>query len=104
MNEVKALSQLIQQNSKPVVVKDKEYGDSKKNYLNDDCSNFTSLCALDNDPNFLEKHSKASERTMRKLLLVSLMTLVFMIIMVIGGYIAGSTAIFADAAHMLSDV
>lgn len=103
MNEVKALSQLIQQNSKPVPKKDKNYGDAKKEYLNDDCSNFTHICALDNDPNFLKKQ-KSGENAMKKLFFVSCICFCFMIIEAAGGIYTGATAILADAAHMFSDV
>jgi zinc transporter 2 len=42
--------------------------------------------------------------TLRKLWIVSGICLVFMIIEIIGGYLASSIAIMADAAHLLSDL
>jgi zinc transporter 2 len=42
--------------------------------------------------------------TLKKLWIVSAICLVFMIIEIIGGYLASSIAIMADAAHLLSDL
>ena len=39
-----------------------------------------------------------------KLLMASLVCFIFMIIEIVGGYLANSLAIMTDAAHMLSDV
>lgn len=44
-----------------------------------------------------------SEITLNKLKIVSIVCLVFMILEVIGGYLANSIAIMSDAAHLLSD-
>lgn len=41
---------------------------------------------------------------MKKLFFVSCICFMFMIIEAVGGYISGSIAILADAAHMFSDV
>ena len=41
---------------------------------------------------------------MRKLFGVSLISLLFMFLEVIAGYISGSLAIMTDATHMLSDI
>lgn len=40
---------------------------------------------------------------MKKLLFVSLLCVLFMIVEVIGGFLANSMAIMTDAAHLLSD-
>ncbi len=45
-----------------------------------------------------------NEETLRKLWIVSAICLVFMIIEIIGGYMASSIAIMSDAAHLLSDL
>jgi zinc transporter 2 len=47
-------------------------------------------------------HAK-SEATLNKLKLVCVICLIFMILEVIGGYLANSIAIMSDAAHLLSD-
>jgi len=41
---------------------------------------------------------------MKKLFFVSCICFLFMLIEAVGGYISGSIAILADAAHMFSDV
>jgi len=47
--------------------------------------------------------SKSNQRIIRKLILVSILALIFMGAEVAGGIVAGSIAIMSDAAHMLSD-
>uniref|UniRef100_A0A224Y4A6 Putative zn2+ transporter n=1 Tax=Panstrongylus lignarius TaxID=156445 RepID=A0A224Y4A6_9HEMI len=39
----------------------------------------------------------------RKLVAATTMCLIFMVIELVGGYIAGSLAVMTDAAHLLSD-
>lgn len=46
---------------------------------------------------------KSNKRIIRKLIVVSILALIFMGAEVAGGIIAGSIAIMSDAAHMLSD-
>ena len=41
---------------------------------------------------------------MRKLLLISILAVIFMITEIVGGFWSGSLAILTDAAHQLSDV
>lgn len=60
--------------------------------------------------NMLENDSKSrslqlteSEQALRKLSVVSVMCITFMMIEFFGGYISGSMAIMTDAAHLLSD-
>ena len=50
-----------------------------------------------------DEHFKKQNEAMKKLTLVCIICLVFMIIEVIGGYLANSIAIMSDAAHLLSD-
>ncbi|GAX80691.1 hypothetical protein CEUSTIGMA_g8126.t1 [Chlamydomonas eustigma] len=69
----------------------------------------TSGCSLpgSSEPCFLAGGNKIdkSQRTVQcKLLAACILCFIFMLIEVAGGYIAGSVAIMADAAHMLSDV
>lgn len=52
----------------------------------------------------IELNYKSSQKAMNKLLLVSSVCFLFMLIEIIGGYLANSLAIMADAAHMLSDI
>ena len=50
-----------------------------------------------------DEHLKNQEEAMKKLTLVCIICLIFMIIEIIGGYLANSIAIMSDAAHLLSD-
>ena len=47
---------------------------------------------------------KEHQEVSQKLIKITLMSLLFMTIELIGGYLANSIAIFADAFHLLSDV
>ena len=60
-------------------------------------------CAMEQSE-FLKKQKLQSKNAMTKLLLVTGISLLFMLIEIVGGYISGSLAIITDAAHMLSDV
>ena len=51
-----------------------------------------------------DKDVEVEDKNLNKLWTVSLICLVFMIIEVIGGYMANSIAIMSDAAHLLSDL
>lgn len=55
------------------------------------------------DSPILAENTKHNEETLRKLWIVSAICLVFMVIEIIGGYLASSIAIMSDAAHLLSD-
>jgi Co/Zn/Cd efflux system component len=61
------------------------------------------ICILQVDPAF-QKKLKDGNKAFYKLLYVVVMCFIFMIVEVIGGFIAGSLAIKTDAAHMFSDV
>lgn len=50
------------------------------------------------------KNRKKNEETLKKLWTVCIICTIFMIIEVIGGYLASSIAIMSDAAHLLSDL
>lgn len=52
----------------------------------------------------LLENTKKNEEKLRKLWTVCLICLIFMIIELIGGYLASSIAIMSDAAHLLSDL
>jgi zinc transporter 2 len=56
-----------------------------------------------NESPILAENTKHNQETLRKLWIVSVICLVFMIIEIIAGYMAGSIAIMSDAAHLLSD-
>lgn len=58
---------------------------------------------IQNDSNSLSLQLTESERALRKLSVVSVMCITFMLIEFFGGYISGSMAIMTDAAHLLSD-
>jgi zinc transporter 2 len=60
-------------------------------------------CHAENVEN-VEKNKIAAKKARNKLLLVSIVCLMFMIFEIVGGYLANSLAIMTDAAHMLSDV
>lgn len=51
----------------------------------------------------LAENTIKNEETLKKLWIVSAICLIFMIIEIIGGYLANSIAIMSDAAHLLSD-
>ena len=53
--------------------------------------------------NLRKKNTQGQEDAMKKLIWVSIIAIIFMTGEFIGGYIANSTAIMSDAAHMLSD-
>jgi len=56
---------------------------------------------------WLKKRDEASEsnkKAMKKLLCVTIMTLVFVAVEITGGIMANSIAILSDAAHLVSDV
>ena len=48
--------------------------------------------------------AQANRKAMKKLLCVTIMTLVFVAIEIVGGIWANSIAILSDAAHLVSDV
>lgn len=50
-----------------------------------------------------DSHRKTQDVALRKLGYVSVICLIFMVIEIIGGYLANSIAIMSDAAHLLSD-
>ena len=52
----------------------------------------------------MQKKKDLGKKSMKKLLVVSIICFIFMTAEVIGGYISGSLAIMTDEAHMLSDV
>lgn len=54
-----------------------------------------------NDPLTLSKQSKKS--SLKKLIVVSVICLIFMSVEIVGGIISNSLAIMTDAAHLLSD-
>lgn len=47
---------------------------------------------------------KSNEAAMRKLVIVSFVSVFFITAQLIGGYMAGSIAIFTDSAHLASDM
>jgi len=51
-----------------------------------------------------EKFKKQQDNAIRKLIWVCVICTIFMIIEIIGGYLANSIAIMSDAAHLLSDL
>lgn len=51
-----------------------------------------------------EAAAVANRKAMKKLLCVTIMTLVFVAIEIVGGIWANSIAILSDAAHLVSDV
>ena len=51
-----------------------------------------------------EKFRKQQDNAIRKLIWVCVICTIFMIIEIIGGYLANSIAIMSDAAHLLSDL
>ena len=59
-------------------------------------------------PNLLEEKRKATQHSnkqaMRKLTLVSFVSVFFIAAQVVGGWYAGSIAIFTDSAHLASDM
>ena len=60
-------------------------------------------CAMEQS-DLIQKQKIESKKAMYKLLMVTGLSLFFMIGEIVGGYISGSIAIITDAAHMLSDV
>lgn len=54
-------------------------------------------------PKTLKQQSSESQAAIRKLFVVSIMCITFMLIEFFGGYFSGSMAIMTDAAHLLSD-
>lgn len=51
-----------------------------------------------------EEAQKKNRKALKKLIFVTILTLIFMTIEIIGGWIANSIAIMSDAAHLISDV
>jgi len=60
-------------------------------------------CAMEQS-DLIQKQKIEGKKAMYKLLMVTGLSLLFMIGEIVGGYISGSIAIITDAAHMLSDV
>jgi Co/Zn/Cd efflux system component len=50
------------------------------------------------------KAQQKNTKALNKLLWVTALTLVFMSVEIVGGYMANSIAIMSDAAHLISDV
>lgn len=57
-----------------------------------------------NETGILDENTEKTKNTLKKLWLASIVCLLFMIIEIIGGYLAHSLAIMSDAAHLLSDL
>lgn len=51
-----------------------------------------------------EKHKKHQDDAVKKLIWTCIICTIFMVIEIIGGYLANSIAIMSDAAHLLSDL
>ena len=51
-----------------------------------------------------EEAMATNRKAMRKLIIVLLTSLVFIVVEILGGYYADSIAIMSDAAHIASDV
>jgi Co/Zn/Cd efflux system component len=51
-----------------------------------------------------EEMAKSNRKAMKKLVCVTVLTLIFVTIEVIGGIWSNSIAVISDAAHLLSDV
>ncbi|GLI59526.1 hypothetical protein VaNZ11_001418 [Volvox africanus] len=68
----------------------------------------TSGCVLSTTNCFLSdgssKNNAEHRKVQRKLLIACILCVIFMVVEVVGGYLAHSIAIMSDAAHMLSDV
>ena len=75
----------------------KEENNIKINYNTDDNNENPDVSPI------LKEITKHNQETLRKLCIVSIICLVFMVIEIIGGYLASSIAIMSDAAHLLSD-
>jgi zinc transporter 2 len=58
---------------------------------------------IDDSPLTLQRQTSESYAAIKKLLVVSIMCITFMLIEFFGGYFSGSMAIMTDAAHLLSD-
>jgi len=57
------------------------------------------------DPGAAKKRKdEAQSRAKKALLIATVFTMIFMVLEIVGGYIAGSLAIMTDAAHLLTDV
>lgn len=52
----------------------------------------------------LEKNKKVHAAAMKKLVIVSIVSVFFITAQLIGGFMAGSIAIFTDSAHLASDM
>jgi zinc transporter 2 len=58
---------------------------------------------IDDSPLTLQRQKSESHAAIKKLSVVSIMCITFMLIEFFGGYFSGSMAIMTDAAHLLSD-
>ena len=52
----------------------------------------------------LEQQQKSNSAAKKKLITVSIVSTFFITAQLVGGYMAGSIAIFTDAAHLASDL
>ena len=52
----------------------------------------------------IEQGKEQTEKAIHKLYVVSTVSVFFIIAQLIGGYLSGSIAIFADSAHLASDL
>uniref|UniRef100_A0A6A7FY60 Zinc transporter 2-like isoform X2 n=2 Tax=Hirondellea gigas TaxID=1518452 RepID=A0A6A7FY60_9CRUS len=62
------------------------------------------VATLDDHCHLPKPKGNGSRRAITKLLITSVLTLLFMITEIVGGYLANSIAIMSDAAHMFSDL
>lgn len=53
--------------------------------------------------NFVKRTDTESEIALKKLRIISVMCIIFILLEFLGGYASGSMAIMTDAAHLLSD-
>lgn len=51
-----------------------------------------------------ETVEESNRKAMRKLIIVTCISFIFIAVQLVGGYMAKSIAIFTDSAHLLSDI
>ena len=73
------------------------------NFETDDDDYFQIIQEYENENQSSKDHDKY-ETALKKLKLVSIISIFFIVVQCIGGYLANSIAIFTDTAHLATDV
>ena len=104
------IGEKINHNDSSYLLEQEKDSDKKNHNINDDIKDYNAQQSSSSDDESshaelnLDIYKRKQDEAIRKLTWVCVICLIFMIIEIIGGYLANSIAIMSDAAHLLSDL